>query len=129
METFTSEIRQAVGETDPSSKKIPGVAFAVVNGSGEFLYNKAFGNISVAPGSKPLKTDTVFWLASCTKLIVSVAALQCVERGLLTLDGDDILSVLPELRNPKILEGFDEAGEPIYKDTKKTITLRFVLKS
>lgn len=47
------------------------------------------------------------WFASCTKLLTTVAAMQCVERGLLSLDGD-ICEVLPEFKGVQILTGFDE---------------------
>lgn len=64
------------------------------------------------------------WIASCTKLMTTVAAMQCVERGLLSLDSD-ITDVLPEFKGIQILKGFDEStGKPILVDSKKTITLR-----
>lgn len=40
--------------------------------------------------------SSVFWLASCTKLLTAVAALQLVEDGLIALD-DSVEEVLPEL--------------------------------
>jgi CubicO group peptidase (beta-lactamase class C family) len=40
--------------------------------------------------------NATFILASCTKLMTSIAALQCVERGQVGLD-DDLGEVVPEL--------------------------------
>jgi CubicO group peptidase (beta-lactamase class C family) len=58
--------------------------------------------------------DAAFILASCTKLMTSIVALQCVEKKI-GLD-DDVSEVLPELKEPEILEGFeDESDKPIYK--------------
>lgn len=51
--------------------------------------------------------------------------MQCVEKGLLDLDAD-IASVLPELKDPQILTGFDGEDVPIFRPAKKAVTLRFV---
>lgn len=69
------------------------------------------------------------WIASCTKLLTSLAALQCVERGLLTPDGD--ISKIPgmeRLGQMQILTGFADDGEtPKFKDNTTPITLRHLL--
>ena len=52
--------------------------------------------------------------------------MQCVERGLLSLD-DPIGKVLPEWTSPDLLTGFDEDGKPILKKARKTVTLRHLL--
>ncbi len=68
--------------------------------------------------------DTVLLIASCTKLMTSIAAMQCVERGLVTLD-TDVAEILPELAAQGVLTGFDEAtGEPIINKRQNTMTLR-----
>lgn len=77
--------------------------------------------------AKPVSKDTTFWIASCTKLITTIAALQCVERGQLVFD-EDVSSILHELENPDVLVGFDEqTGEPILKKAQEHITLRQLL--
>lgn len=46
-------------------------------------------------------------VASVTKLVTCVAAMQCVERHVVKLD--DVISIgLPEWKDPQILKGFDE---------------------
>jgi CubicO group peptidase (beta-lactamase class C family) len=52
--------------------------------------------------------------------------MQCVERRQLDLNGD-IAEVLPEWKNAKILAGFDERSEAIFRPATKTITLRQVI--
>jgi CubicO group peptidase (beta-lactamase class C family) len=73
--------------------------------------------------------DATMWLASCTKLIGTIAAMQCVERGQLKLD-EDVTTILPELKGIQILKGFEKGpdGEdkPILVPNTKTITLRWV---
>lgn len=75
--------------------------------------------------------DATMWLASCTKLIGTVAVMQCVERGQLDLD-DDISAILPDLKELGILTGFegspDGKDKPILVKNTKPITLRCVFK-
>ena len=70
-----------------------------------------------------MELDTTMFTASCTKLLTTIAALQCVERGLVTLD-EDTAAQLPELARQKILTGFEEDGEPVLVERKNPITLR-----
>ena len=72
--------------------------------------------------SKPVSGDTTFCIASSTKLATSVAAMQCVERGLIGLD-DDVTDVLPELKNAQIFAGIED-GNPVMKKVQNTVTLR-----
>lgn len=71
-------------------------------------------------------SDGVHWLASSTKLITTIAVMQCVERGQLNLD-NDIAELLPEWKDPKILTGFNEKNEGIFIPATKAVTLRFVI--
>ena len=60
-----------------------------------------------APGSgEMVGPDTMFRIASMTKMVATVAALQLVERGQLDLD-DTIETYLPEFGELRVLEGFD----------------------
>jgi CubicO group peptidase (beta-lactamase class C family) len=68
--------------------------------------------------------DSTFWGASCTKLVTVIAALQIVEQGLVDLD-EDITRILHEWKDPIVLEGFDESGQPITRPAKKKMTLRY----
>lgn len=80
----------------------------------------------MSDGSAPISTDATFCLASASKLITSVAAMQCVERGLIGLD-DNVTRFLPEWEDGAvILKGFDKEnnGKPILELAKQFITLR-----
>ncbi|MGA3083227.1 MAG: serine hydrolase domain-containing protein [Thermodesulfobacteriota bacterium] len=53
----------------------------------EILLHKAYGYASVIPEKQPLKTETIFDLASLTKpLATTLGIMSLVERGLLSLD-------------------------------------------
>lgn len=61
-----------------------------------------------------------------TKLMTSIAAMQVVERGLISLD-DDVSHLIPELANQGVLTGFDDAGKPNVEPRKNPIKLRHLL--
>ncbi len=59
--------------------------------------------------------------------MTAIAALQCIERGLLNLD-EPVGSILHEYKDPEILTGFEEGtGKPIYEKAKEPLTLRRLL--
>ena len=71
-----------------------------------------------------MKLDATMWIASCTKISTTVAVMQCVERGLIKLDGD-VTDVLTELKDIDILKGFDDdSDKPILVKNTKPITMR-----
>ncbi|MFT5391606.1 MAG: methyl acetate hydrolase [Gammaproteobacteria bacterium] len=75
---------------------------------------------------RPMAADTLFYIASMTKAVTSVAAMQCVERGDLDLD-TPASEVLPMLANAPLLTGYDDAGQPMVRPAKTPITLRHLL--
>lgn len=117
---MTSFSHETAFEAACEQNVIPGAVLIAAHTSGRFRYSKAFG--STALGEK-LATDSVMWIASCTKLMTSVAALQQVERGHIGLD-DDVTTILPELAQVKVLEGFDNNDKPLLKQREGKLTLR-----
>ncbi|KAK1149048.1 hypothetical protein N8T08_007725 [Aspergillus melleus] len=92
---------------------------------GTFMYIDSFGETT--DGTCAEATDPpVYAIASCTKLLTTIAALQCVDKGLLELDVP-IDQVLPEWENPKVLRGVDVDSQPILEDARRQITLRQLL--
>jgi CubicO group peptidase (beta-lactamase class C family) len=106
------------------AKEVPGVVAMAANDKG-VIYEGAFGTRDLAQGPA-MTLDTVFRLASMTKAVTSVAAMQLVEQGKMQLD-QPIGNVLPELSAPQALEGFDDAGAPRLRPAKRPITLRHLL--
>lgn len=87
-----------------------------------------YGTVQIGPDSASVSSDTVVWLASCTKLVTTIAALQCVERGQFNLeDPADVDRLLPEWTNPEILLGFSDDGSPRVSPAEAKITLRQLL--
>jgi CubicO group peptidase (beta-lactamase class C family) len=106
------------------SGAVVGVAAAAGNAAG-MLYQGAAG-LRAAGGTAPMTPDTVGWIASMTKALTSVAALQQVEAGRLALDAP-IAEVLPELAQPQVLEGFAADGTARLRPATRPITLRHLL--
>ena len=119
LKSLESTIGQAV-----QSKKIPGVVVAAATSSGP-LYEGAFGSREIGKPA-PMTTDTVVWIASMTKAITAAAAMQQVERGKLSLERP-ASDVVPALGAVKVLDGFDQAGQPRLRAPKRPITLRHLL--
>ena len=103
---------------------VPGVVAVATSDKG-LLYEGAFGTRDLAKGPD-MTPDTIFRIASMTKAVTSVAAMQLVEKGKLDLERP-IGDVLPELAAPQVLEGFDDDGAPRLRPAKRPITLRNLL--
>jgi CubicO group peptidase (beta-lactamase class C family) len=104
-------------------KQIESAALLGRSTDGVFNYSSFHGDRTLLDGTKkPLDKDDLMFLASATKIVTTIAALQCVERGQLSLKGD-LKDVAPELAKLGILTGFDDDGQPIIKANEKSITL------
>ncbi|PVH80530.1 beta-lactamase/transpeptidase-like protein [Cadophora sp. DSE1049] len=119
MASLEEQFQQACDAGD-----IPGVVLAASDAKGTFTYQRAFGPKNA--NNEKVDLNTTFILASCTKLMTSIAALQCVERGLIGLD-DDVSGVLTELKDVQILKECEPGKEIVYEEPKTAITLRHLL--
>ncbi len=103
-------------------KEVAGVVAMAADRGGVF-YQGAFGLADLAP-ARPLKLDSMFRIASMTKAITSVAAMQLIEQGRLGLD-DPAEKYLPQLAGLPMFESFDAAtGDYKLRPTTKSITAR-----
>src|ERR1700731_1693568 len=105
-------------------KEVPGVVAMAATDTG-VIYEGAFGLRDIVDGPA-MTRDSVFRIASMTKAVTSVAAMQLVQQGKLKLD-EPIGNVLPELASPQVLESFDTLGAPRLRPAKRPITLRHLL--
>lgn len=111
-----------------SAGDVPGVVAMAATDRG-VLYEGAFGQRDLASGVA-MTANTVFRIASMTKAVTCVAAMQLVEEGLIGLDAP--LTALgtrisATLTAPQVLEGFDAAGRPLLRAAKRPITLRHLM--
>jgi len=103
---------------------LPGVV-ALLTGTDASQYVHASGVRSVDTRA-PMTEDTVFWIASMTKLITSIAALHLLEQGKLGLD-EPASRWFAELENVQVLDGFDADGQPRLRPPVRPVTLRHLL--
>ena len=103
---------------------IPAVT-AMVAGSSGTLYEGAFGTRD-AESHQPVRSDSIFAIASMTKAITSTAALQLVEQGKLSLT-EPASRILPQLGKVQVLDGFDASGKPRLRAPRTPVTLQHLL--
>src|SRR3954468_18207919 len=104
--------------------EVPGLVAMAATADGP-VYEGTFG-LRALGGGPAMTLDTVFRIASMTKAITSVAAMQLVEQGKLSLDAP-VPDIDPALARPQVLEGFDASGAPRLRPAKRPITLRHLL--
>lgn len=111
------------GSLDPSMS-VPGVV-AIAADSDGVIYEGAVGERRQGSG-EVMRQDQVLWIHSMTKPITGAACMQLVEQGRIGLD-DDCGALVPALKSPDVLEGFDKQGQPILRPANGVITLRNLL--
>jgi methyl acetate hydrolase len=103
---------------------VPGVVAMAADADGP-IYQAAHGVRDVTTGAE-MTLDTVGWIASMTKPVTSVAAMQLVEQGRLELDAP-LAPLLPVLAATQVLDGFGDDGTPKLRPPRRPITLRHLL--
>src|SRR5262245_12394475 len=97
-------------DAEIAKKQLPG-AVVIVGRKGKVVWRRAYGNRAVEPAPEPMTVDTIFDLASLTKVVATATSMMIlVERGLVRL-GDPVSRYIPE---------FGESG-------KKNITVEQLL--
>jgi methyl acetate hydrolase len=114
----------AVLRSGLEQRKIPAIT-AMAGTANAVTYSGAFGSRDAVSGV-PITVDSIFAIASMTKAVTSVAAMQLVEQGKLTLD-EPVSKHLPELGRLQVLDGFDSSEKPILRPSTTQVTMRHLL--
>ncbi|KAH6615400.1 beta-lactamase/transpeptidase-like protein [Boeremia exigua] len=122
MENFEEFLKQS---TVRGANKVPGAIMAVVDKDGNYIYKNASGYSGVGADAEPLSFDSTLFVASCTKVITTIASLQLVERGIVGLD-DPLDDYLPELASQPIVTQNDD-GDFVYHTPTQSVTLRHLI--
>jgi CubicO group peptidase (beta-lactamase class C family) len=104
-------------------RKIP-AAVGMAAGKRGTLYAGAFGTRDSS--GVPVRGDSIFRIASMTKAITTVAALQLAEQGKVDL-AEPVAKHLPQLAGVDVLEGFDANGKPSLRPARTPVTLHHLL--
>jgi CubicO group peptidase (beta-lactamase class C family) len=86
-------------QSQVDAAKLPGAVVAIAR-NGKLAYLQAIGTYDRA-GKIPLTPDAIFWIASMTKPVTSVAAMMLVEEGKLDLAAP-VSRYLPELKDMQV---------------------------
>ena len=101
-------------------------AAVIVARKGKIVYYKGIGFDDVDKKTA-LKRDAIFRIASQTKAITSVAIMMLYEEGKFLLE-DPISKYIPEFKNPKVLDQFNEKDSSYTTvPAKREITIRDLL--
>ena len=90
LQVLDSIVRDAIG-----NREVPG-AVVLIWHDGQVVYRKAFGNRAVDPRGEPMTVDTIFDVASLTKVVATATAvMQLVQHGDIRLN-DPVAKYIPE---------------------------------
>jgi len=122
-EIFRNELQRRV-----DAGELPGAVFMAVK-NGKIAVHQAVGFQDKATKT-PMKTDSIFRIASMTKPIVSTAILMLTEQGKLLIS-DPLSKHLPEFANMKVLvekNAADEKSEFVLEPVRREITIQDLLR-
>jgi uncharacterized protein YbbC (DUF1343 family)/CubicO group peptidase (beta-lactamase class C family) len=88
-------VLDSIIQTSIQNREMPG-AVLLVSHDGQVIYRKAFGNRSLEPRVEAMTVDTIFDIASLTKVIATTTAvMQLEEQGRIRLS-DPVVRYIPE---------------------------------
>lgn len=126
MPGLSAEAQQTIRSSLEASTQgtgVPGLVFCAVDKSGTYLAESSAGYHGLNTKKTPMSMDSVFYIASCTKMITGVACMQLAEQGKLDLDSpQQLYELCPELESIKVI---DDSGKLV--DRKGDITARMLL--
>ena len=115
---MAAKLRQ-IFEAAVKEKKVPGIGCFIIDANGNFLLKESFGTVHLQdPNAAPFDADTTVNLFSCTKLITTIAALQLVDQGKISLD-DPVEKYVPGISKIQVIESVKTDA-----DGKTEVTLR-----
>jgi methyl acetate hydrolase len=117
----------AAAVDDVVQRSVPGVPGVVagITDHERTLYLGAAGVRDTGTG-EPMTTDTVMAIFSTTKAVTGTVALQLVEQGRLDLSAP-ASQYAPELGDVQVLDGFDDAGQPVLRAPRRPVTTEHLL--
>ena len=105
-QTFGAQTFPAAAELDTvigdaiREDRIPG-AVLLIGHQGKVVYRKAYGNRSLSPTREPMTADTIFDVASLTKVVATTSCMmKLVEQGKVGVD-EPVTKYLPEFQGGK----------------------------
>ena len=121
---FTAQADAILDSAISGDAAVAGVV-AMVTDRERNVYERAAGTRRLG-GEEAITLEDTFALFSTTKAITATAALQLVEEGRLDLDRP-AKDYAPEIGDLRVIDGFDDDGNPVLRDPASDVTARQLL--
>ncbi|KAF9525266.1 beta-lactamase/transpeptidase-like protein [Crepidotus variabilis] len=105
--------------------RVPCVVLGITGVDDDIYLQSAGKNIVGDPNSGDVNADSVFWICSQTKMIVSLAALKLIDQGKITFE-TAVADYLPEFRNPIVLDDSTNL-KSTYVPAKTKVTVKHLM--
>jgi CubicO group peptidase (beta-lactamase class C family) len=106
------------------SYKLAGVIGIIADKKGEIRFRNVLGYADVE-GKKPMSEDSVFWIASMTKMFAGASIMMLADGGKVRLD-DPVTRFIPQLEKWMVVEEKDQF-HVLLKPLVRPVTVRHVL--
>ncbi len=107
-----------VARSHVADGEVPGLVALVARGAE--VHVEALGSLSV--GGPPVRRNSLFRIASTTKVVTGIATMAVVGRGLVGLD-EPVARILPEPAGPRVLRRMDGALDET-EPARRPVTVR-----
>ena len=107
--------------------KLPCAFGAAVTRENGLVYVGSAGLKDIENPESKVHNDSVLAFYSCTKAITATALLILLEDGLVSSIDDPVELYVPDIKEIKVLEKFDENNKPILVEAKTKATIRHLL--
>ncbi|TFK31422.1 beta-lactamase/transpeptidase-like protein [Crucibulum laeve] len=107
------------------SRKMPNICFGATTAKENLYFNARGSRVFNESASGEIDKNSVYWICSETKTITSIAIIQLIEKGKISME-TPVSEILPELADPIILDN-PIAKNSTYFSAKTTITVKHLL--
>ena len=107
------DLKQQIDAVTADPDGIPGTVYCAVNKNGDLIFEHASGVVGMGKQEK-MTMDSVFWIASCTKMITGIACMQLVEQGKLALDDAEMVEKIAPVSGPIVHRGTEDLSRLLY---------------
>jgi len=119
LEDFEAYLKEEI-----KTSKAAGIE-VLINHKGQNVWHKSFG-FSSLKDNRPLEKNSIYYIQSMTKPIMSVAIMQLIEKGKLSLD-DYASDYYPPLKKLRVIKDMNTGIHGPTVNAKEPITIRHLL--
>ena len=110
-ETMTIDLSHAEATVQEALGRVFPAAQVELRHHGEVILSRAYGWLDPETQQQPTQLDTLFDMASVTKLFVVTVFMELIEEGKVALD-QPVRTILPEFDGPRPIRAYDDPLRP-----------------